>query len=131
MHSTIRCGAAGLALLAVALLPGTVQAQDSVSQRIRSGSALPRAATDLREQGTRPGEVLRALQAMQAHGVSAEDAVHVFEAEFRARATVPKRTRSLDDRVRYYLDKGLRGAALSKAVAEEQQIPADAIQEVH
>jgi hypothetical protein len=65
------------------------------------------------------------------HGVSAEDAVHVFEAEFRARATVPKRTRSLDDRVRYYLDKGLRGAALSKAVAEEQQIPADAVQEVH
>jgi hypothetical protein len=131
MHLTIRRGAAALALLATALLPATLRAQDSVSHRIINGSALPRTASDLRDQGTPAYDVEGALRALQAQGVSAEDAAHLFEAEFRARATQPKPPRSLTDRVRYYLEKGLRGTALATAVAEERKVPADAIREVH
>lgn len=131
MHLTIRRGAVALALLAIALLPATLRAQDSVSHRIINGSALPRAASDLRDQGTSAFDVEAALRALQAQGVSAEDAARLFEAEFRARATQPKPPRPLAERVRYYLQKGLRGTALSTAVSGEQKVPADAIREVH
>jgi hypothetical protein len=106
-----------LALLLVALVPGTSQAQAAPRARAIAASSLPRLASDLRDQGASVDDVAHALGALQRAGIPADNAVDVLEAEYQARLTDKHPAMSFEDRVRASLAKGLRGKALAAAVA--------------
>jgi hypothetical protein len=125
-----RMPSAGLALLLVALVPGTSQAQAAPRARAIAASSLPRLASDLRDQGAPVDDVAHALGALQQAGIPADNAVDVLEAEYQARLTDKHPAMSFEDRVRASLAKGLRGKALAAAVAVAKPDPAKQSREI-
>lgn len=110
-----------LALLA--LSPARAEAQSSTQVRAMAASSLPRLASDLRDQGTDPGDLAEALDAMHHAGIPADVAAAVLKAEFEARTLKGRAQVRLSERVSAQLAKGVRGAALAKAVTASPPEP--------